>query len=164
MAIKTFNAISNSTIWDIVNNTYGTVDDIVKLMRDNGFDNVNKYPDNGEQFIFDDTLIVNQNVLQSNLSAKKFATRDRQSTNEENMKYYEQDLATEFTSNVDGLTSISLLELQGMRVVQCEKEIKPLQSSEWSFNSVSGTITLLGGTTLDNGQTLFILYAKTVTS
>jgi len=164
MAIKNFVSVSNSTIWDVVNNTYGSVNDIVKIMRDNAYPSINTYPNNGQTFIFDDTLIADQNKLQSNLSSKKFATRNRTSTNEDKMKYYEQDISTQFKSNADGTTSISLVELQGNRVFWCEKEIKPLGGTEWSFNSVSGTITLLGGATLDNGETLFIIYAKIITS
>lgn len=163
MAIQTFISSDNSTIWDTVLNTYGTVDDIVKLMQDNDFPNVNTYPVNGQVFQFDDTLVVNQNNLQTNLSNQKFATRDRTSTNDENMVKYEQATGINYTSNADGTTSISILELIGSRIVQIEKEIKPLETTEWTFNPNSGTITLVGNT-LDNEQTLFIIYAKIITS
>lgn len=159
-----FVAVDSSTIWDVVNNTYGGVDNIVKLMQDNGFPNINTYPEKGQNFIFDDTLVENQNNLQSNLSTTKFATRERQSTNETNMKYYEQILNAEYTSNADGTTTVSLPGLIGTRIIQIEREIQPMMDADWGWNSTSGTLTLLNGQTVDNSQTLHILYSVIIQS
>jgi len=163
MAIKQFVAIDQMTIWDVVLNTYGTVNDVVRLMQDNDFPNANTYPVKGQVFLFDDTLIENQNNIQSNLSTKKFSTRDRTSTNEENMIKYEADYQIDYTSNADGTTVIVLTDLAGLnaRIVSVEKEIKPLEKEGvgWSWNANSNTLTLLNGNTVDNGQTLFILYS-----
>lgn len=159
--IKEFVAISNSTIWDVVNNTYGTVDNIVRLMRDNNFANVNTYPENEQIFLFEDTLVQNQNNLQVNQGYRKYATRNRTSTNFENMIKYERVENMDYTSNADGVTVISIPSLVGVRVVQLELEIRPLKTTEWGFNSSSGTISLLGGLTLDNEQTLYIIYSLT---
>ena len=70
--MQVFTAISNSTIYDICLNTYGTLDLLVKLMTDNNFPGVNQYPVNGQQFIFDETLIANQAVQSINI---KYATQ-----------------------------------------------------------------------------------------
>lgn len=163
MAIQNFSAVNYSTIWDVVLNTYGTVDQIVKLMQDNLFPNVNTYPKNGQVFQFDDTLVINSNQLQSNLSDGNFATRERTSTNDENMKYYEQTLSTEYKSNANGTTVITLPDLIGMRVISIEKEIQPIDPN-WGWNPSSGVLTLLNGVTVDLNQTLYILYAAIITS
>lgn len=165
MSEVNFSAVENTTIWDVVNNTYGTSDKVVKLMRDNNIPNVNDYPEVGDIYSFDDTLVENQNNIQSNLALLKFATRDRTITNDNKMVKYEQNFPTEFTSNLDGTTVIPLSGLipAGARIVQIEKEIKPLKSNQWTFNPSSVVLTLIG-TTADNGQTLFIIYAVTITS
>lgn len=165
MPIQTFSAPESSTIWDIVLNTYGTPDDIVKLMIDNNFSNVNTYPTKEQEFEFDDTLVINQNSLQSNLSEHKFATRERTTTNDTVMKYYEQNIETEYTSNSDGTTVIVIPELVGSeRILYIEKEIKPISKNDYGFNSGSGTINLLNGETLDSGQTAYIIYVKIIQS
>lgn len=94
----------------------------------------------------------------------KYATRHRQTTNEDNMIKYEQNLEYQYTVASDGETIIVLPALVGMRIVQIEREIKPLLSGEYSFNAFSGQITMLGGVQLSEGETLFILYAQIVTS
>lgn len=166
MAIKTFVAVDQSTIWDVVNNTYGSVNFIVKLMQDNNFPNVNTYPKNGQQFIYDDTLVLNQNTQQVNSSNRKFATRNRTSTNSNNMIRYETVLSTEYTSNADGTTLVVLpsLALIGARLISVEKEIQPIKAANFSWNTTSGQLSLLNGTTVDADQTLFILYAITITA
>jgi len=162
--IQEFVAVDQSTIWDVVNNTYGSVDYIVKLMQDNGFQNVNAYPDNGQVFLYDDTLVVNQNSKQTSVAPLKYATRERTTTNDENMKYYEQVLEDQYTSAADGETIVVRPALIGNRIVQIEKEMKPLYETDFLFNPSTGTITLQAGVTVDNGQTLFILYATVITS
>ncbi len=162
--IQEFVAVDQSTIWDVVNNTYGSVDFIVKLMEDNGFPNVNTYPENGQIFLYDDSLVVNQNTQQTAAGTVKYATRERTTTNDENMKYYEQNFEDQYTSAADGETVIVRTDLIGNRIVQMEKETKPVNISDFLFNPSTGTITLQNGVTLDNGQTLFIIYAVIVTS
>lgn len=166
MAIVQFTAIENSTIWDVVMNTYGSVDNVVKLMRDNDYDNINLYPTLGEVFNFDDTLVQDQNNIQSNLSSYKFATRDRTSTNEDNMIKFEKVFDTEYTSNSDGTTVIPLSSVipVGARIIQIEIETKPLKNAEYAFNPSTVVVSLQAGRTLDNGQTAFIIYAVLITS
>lgn len=162
--IQEFIAVDQCTIWDVVNNTYGSVDFIVKLMQDNGFPNINTYPENGQVFLYDDTLVVNQNTQQTAAGLVKYATRQRTSTNDENMKYYEQNFEDQYTSVADGETVVVRPALIGNRIVQIEKETKPLYETDFLFNPSTGAITLQNGVTVDNGQTLFIIYAVIVTS
>lgn len=63
-----FTAVSNSTIYDVCLNTYGTLNLLVKLMDDNDFEGVNTYPSNGQIFLFDENLVnvqSNQNLNQN---------------------------------------------------------------------------------------------------
>ena len=69
----------------------------------------------------------------------------------------------QYTSNTSNLSTVTITDLIGCEIITIEKEIKPLLTSEYTFNSASGTITLVG-TTLDTNETLFILYKKLVTS
>lgn len=162
--IQEFRAVDQSTIWDVVNNTYGSVDFIVKVMQDNGFSSINTYPDNGQIFLYDDTLVVNQNTKQTNAGLIKYATRERTTTNEENMKYYEQTWEDQYTASADGETVIIRSALVGMRIISIEKTIAPLLTSQYLFNPTTGQITLQGGTVMNAGETLFIEYAKIITS
>jgi len=92
------------------------------------------------------------------LSSRKFATRSKK----REVGQYKDVLEYQYTAGADGETSISLPALIGKEIIQIEKEIKCLLSSEYSFNASSGLLTLIG-TTADAGQTLFILYKITVT-
>lgn len=81
--IKEFIAVSNSTIYDVCLNTYGTLDLLVKLMNDNDFEGVDTLPTNGQVFLYDDTLVKNtitNNLYQQTLkdgtfAPKKYATQ-----------------------------------------------------------------------------------------
>jgi len=164
MATKPFSAPDSSTIWDVALNTYGDCDNMVKLMMDNGHKNINTYPQTNQVYLFDDTLVENQNILQSNLSVKKFATRQRQSTNEANMKYYEQNDSDTYVAAVDGETIAVFPDQIGVRVFAVEREIKPLDKSSWSWNPATGVLSLLNGVTLDAGMQVEILFARTIQS
>lgn len=74
---KQFIAVSNSTIYDVCLNTYGTLDLLVKLMDDNDFEGVDTLPTNGQVFEYDDTLVKNINSLNlySTFTNKKYATQ-----------------------------------------------------------------------------------------
>jgi len=69
--MQVFKAVSNSTIYDVCLNTYGTLDLLVKLMTDNNFESVNNYPANEQLFYFDETMVANQAVQNVNV---KYAT------------------------------------------------------------------------------------------
>lgn len=50
------------SMYDLCLMTYGTLDRLVKLCDDNNIDNVNYLPRTGETLIYDDSLIVNQQI------------------------------------------------------------------------------------------------------
>ena len=73
---------------------------------------------------------------------------------------------TEYLSNADGVTSFYPLDKDGLSmagrlitIVQVEIEVKPLAKAQWQWNQAQGLMTLLGGKTLDNNQTAFIIYS-----
>lgn len=158
--MQSFNSISNGTIYDVCLNTYGNLDLLVKLMVDNGFEGVNVYPENGQEFIYDDSL-----VLKANKVISKYATRFNNiidPTNLSNMAY-EQILETMYVAAADGETSIIVTDLIGNRIVSVEKEIKPLSAVNYNFNITLGRINLLNGVSMSGGEQLSILYGKMVT-
>lgn len=74
---------------------------------------------------------------------------------------------TSFTSGADGTTVITPFDkdgnsMIGCDIVQIEKEIKPIINANWVWNKTSGILTLTNGETVDNEQTLFIIYSKQV--
>jgi hypothetical protein len=63
-----FIAISNSTIYDVCLNTYGTLNLLGKLMDDNNHEGVNTNPAQGQVFLFDENLVnvqTNQSLVQN---------------------------------------------------------------------------------------------------
>jgi hypothetical protein len=70
-----FMAVENSTIYDVCLNTYGSLDFLIKLMVDNDFAGVETRPKAGQEFIFDESLVVNQQVYNTNFNKNiKYAT------------------------------------------------------------------------------------------
>jgi len=163
--MQLFKAISNTTIYDVCLNTYGTVNFLVKLLVDNNYGSVNKYPLNEQEFIFDETLVLNPKEITK--VSEKYATRNQTVGNNINLEdmYYEQNIGIDYTAASDGETVIIIPELaNALRIVQLEKEIKPVLVANFSFNSPAGRINLLNGVTMSTGQTLFIIYAKLITA
>jgi len=72
MAIRTFQAVDMSTIYDVCLNTYGNLDYLVKLMVDNGHPGVNEYPAAGQVFSYDDELVYGLAAQKNNTI--KYAT------------------------------------------------------------------------------------------
>jgi hypothetical protein len=61
--MQQFKAAQNSTIFDVCLNTYGTLNLLVKLMKDNNFPGVDTYPAAGQIFLYDETLVFDQNKI-----------------------------------------------------------------------------------------------------
>lgn len=74
--IQTYSALQNQTIYDVCLMTYGSFDNLFKLIQDNNFGSVNNYPYQGQSFLWDDTLVFNEQVFISNQSiGLNYATR-----------------------------------------------------------------------------------------
>ena len=55
--IKEFTAVSNSTIYDVCLNTYGSLNYLGKLMDDNDHPGADVYPTSGQVFEYDANLV-----------------------------------------------------------------------------------------------------------
>lgn len=178
--MTTYSAVLGQSIYDVCLNTYGTLDLLTKLMQDNDFPNINAYPVSNQQFIYDETLSVNQTVQTlAQLSNTKYATAftgigtnyytitgdgDGKFTypaNPETMVKYQQVTETQYTA-VGGEVTISLPGLVGFTIIQITKETKPLLTAEYSWNASSAVLTL--SVALYTSQTLFILTGQIITS
>jgi hypothetical protein len=108
----------------------------------------------------------------SNLSNEKYSTRFKKVFNPENpddMIKYEANFEVQYTATASivlgGETVIIIPELVGaLKIIQIEKETKPMFKTDYSFNSNDGRINLLNGYGLEDGESLFIIYAKLITS
>lgn len=183
-----FNAIFGQSIWDVVFNTYGNSETMSKLLQDNNVDSVNVVPQNRQPFEWDENLVENQAVNITNTNSKIiYATSPvpngnvlsivqgssgqsitnngytPSNPNPATMIKYEESSETQYVA-AGGETSVTLTELIGCTIVQIEKEIRPLLKSDYLFNTNSGTITLQNGIVLGEGETLFIIKTKLITS
>lgn len=179
-------------MFDICLNTYGTLDRIIKQLVDSGgTQGVNAVPASGQVFVYDDDLVADQLVNQAYLlTGIRYATIN--GTNGQTYYIVNQnppkttpeaqppivppinpdDMITQvagaqFVSGADGTTVMTLMDKDGNSMIgndliQVEKEIRPIINANWVWNKSTGTLTLINGDAVDNGQTLFYLYSKVV--
>lgn len=195
MAIKTFTAIYGQSIFDVCLNCYGGLDLLYKLIQDSGVDSVNDLPLSGQKYTYDDSLVVDQNVFQrTTLAGTRYATAlgnygsvyyvIQQNPNQNTRpntpnnplppikpkEMYEKTSSTYYTAAEDGESVITLTDidgnpLTGKRVIQIEKEIKPLVPLiDYVWNPDTSTLTLLPGNEMYQEQQLFVLYAEIITT
>lgn len=103
-------------------------------------------------------------MLRVNQQENIYATRERETTNDSEMRYYEQVLSTSYTNNADGVTTVTLTIEVGARLIQIERNTQPMFNPDWAYNSTTREIFLLNGNTLGVGESLFIIYAVIRTS
>ncbi len=188
---RSYKAIDGQSNIDIVLQTYGTIDNLLKLIQDSGVDNVNVKPRSQQAFTYDDELIINQGIqnqfllsgiiyaTNSGINGETYYVIKQKSTpkvikgpdilppppNTEDM--YSETNGTSFVSGADGTTTFTPMDkdgnsMIGVDIVQVELEIKPLTNVQWVWNKVLGTMSLIG-VTLDAGQTAAIIYRKLIT-
>lgn len=187
--MSTFTGYSGQTLFDVCSNTYGSLDYMMKMIQDSGVDNVDATVYSGQKFVWDSSLVVDQQVLRATtLSGKVFATASSGNSNTyyivvgqgeaipteseylpiikpSGVSTYQRTSATSYTALSDGETTINLPELIGKDILQIELEIKPLKSSEFTWNKLTGVLTLAPSVVpLYADQTLYILYTEIVTS
>ena len=157
-----YTCVNGSSWFDVVLNTYGTVDQYIKLLNDNG--QVPEVPPVAGQIIQWDETIVEDSIQATLISnnGTKFATLNGFNIPElpkpQRVGTYnatQQQLQYTASANV---TAISFAELQqaGAAVTGIIKEQLPMLASQYSVNYTTGIITLLGGLELTKGQTLFV--------
>jgi len=188
--LQKFEAIQGQSIFDVCLNCYGTLDLMYKFLQDNGIDSVNVTPYSRQQFIYDDSLVIDQGINQQFTQGGFKYSTDISGQGQIFFKVngrpplvklpiphnppskinemYPDVNNTSYTSNSNNVVLITPQDkdgnsMAGVDIVQIEKEIKPLLASQWSWNKAQGILTLINGTTVDNGESLFIIYKKMVT-
>jgi hypothetical protein len=177
-----FKAVNGQSLADVCMNTYGTMDYFVKLLQDNNIANANQLPYTGQQFKWDETLVKDGLVQISTANGSiKYATSSESNNNTFYIVggtpaayqppapsggaalpvgYYQKTSSTSYTATADGESVITFIALQGKDILQIEREIKPLLTTDYSFNKTTGVLTLINS--LSAGETLFILYTEII--
>jgi hypothetical protein len=190
--MQTFRAIAGQSIYDVCLNTYGTLDYLFKIMQDNSFLNLNTGVYSGQLFTWDDSLVFNQAINANYLAGGKLYSTDISNNGSVfyvapsfipgggpgpigpsfppalTPKTYQMVYNTSYTAGADGQTVITPLDISGgsligFDIVQITKEIKQLTTAQFIWNKPAGVLTLTGGLSMANLETLFILYSKIVT-
>lgn len=60
--MQTYKAINGQSIYDVCLQTYGSLDYLFKLMQDNAFAGLDEIVVSGQEFVWDDSLVINQQV------------------------------------------------------------------------------------------------------
>jgi hypothetical protein len=192
MAIKNYTAVAGQSIHDVCLNTYGTLDLLLKLVKDNDFGSLDGNVSSRQVFTFDDDLVVIQGTNASFLGTPdKYATDlsntgaayfDFEGSNiiqpapptsigtgQTEPTMYEATRGSNYVSGADGTAEIFPLDDMGntmsgniYKIVQLELEIKPIPKANYQFDPVSGKLTLLNGVVVDAGQTLSFIYTVQV--
>jgi hypothetical protein len=71
----TLKAVNGQTIFDVLTMTYGTFDHAIKLIQDNGIDNLNEFSVDQKAFTLDTTLIKDE-IYYKSLGSYVIATAD----------------------------------------------------------------------------------------
>lgn len=189
--MKTFAAIAGQSLYDVCLQTYGDLAYLFKLMQDNGITGLNNDVFSGQKFIWDETLVVDQQINSAFAANDKYYSTTVDAGGSvffvdtvqggtiinpnptpaapppAQVSQYSITYSTSYTSTIDGVTILTPLDINGhdligADIVQIEKEIKPMVAADWSWNKVTGVLTLLNGNTVDEGMTLFIIYRKLI--
>lgn len=179
-----YSAVDGQSILDICLNTYGNLDQLSRLLQDNGFGSVNNNPYSRQAFSFDNDFIDNQVISGARMAtllspvkgpegsqvlaliAQRYATSTAavqggsQITTSNNM--YMDTKPDSYTAGTDGETAISLTSWIGWDILYVEKEIQPVKKTGYTWNKSSGLFTLLS-TSMAQNETIFFLFQKLVT-
>ena len=165
--MKEYRCTEGQSLTDVCLNTYGTMNQYVRMLNDNGL-TPNDVPNASTVILWDETAVENQTTL-SLVNGNKiiFATLtgfgNPEQTNPD-MAKIKDTFQAQYTATENGEKEITITELQGAEVISIEKETKPLLVAEYNFNSDTGKIQLLGSyNQLEKGETLFVLYKKLTT-
>lgn len=95
--MKTFAAVDGQSLLDVCLNVYATLDYLVKLMKDNGVDNVNADVLSGQQFLYDDTISADQSIVSQNQQFRiYYATKETINTRLGNRGDFNDDFSDDF--------------------------------------------------------------------
>lgn len=95
--MKIFNAVDGQSLLDVCLNVYLSLDYLVKLMQDNGVDNVNAAVVSGQVFLYDDTITADQTATVQNIQQRIFyATKARSTGRLGNRGDFNDDFSADF--------------------------------------------------------------------
>jgi len=164
--MTTYACVSGQSWSDVVLNTYQTMDMYVKFLNDNNL-TPDSLPLSGQKVLWDESLVFDTTVkTQISNNGIKYATLLGFGIPEQInpiLEMYKDTREAQYTASANGETTVTITELQGCEIVQVTKEVQPLKNAAFNFNSITGQVTLLGGLSLVAGETLFIIYKKTIT-
>lgn len=188
MSLQVYNAVEGQSLYDVCLQTYQSLDYLRRLMNDSGVDNINHIPFSGQAFLFDPELVVDQAVQRTQVVTNtKYATAYNKlgntwfviidngvipapsnpynpQPNPNSVTYTKEETKGDnYTALADGEVSIGLPAWIGWDILQLEREIKPLKPTEYSWNAISGNLTLDASVALEAGMTIFLLFTRTVT-
>ncbi|MFB6456581.1 hypothetical protein ACE38W_15020 [Chitinophaga sp. Hz27] len=193
MAIKIFIAVSGQSILDVCLNCYGTLDYLLKLIIDSGYEDINMVPVSGQTFLYDDSLVVDTNVFkQTTLSGVFFATNisnngNLQSEIEQNPNgntnhnqspsypyvpvnpvnnMYQKTESTFYTTAINGETLITLTDNEGHPLTNktiLQVELETKPLKSTEFTWNPNTSQISIPKGMFKNQTLFVLYQSMIT-
>ena len=95
--MKTFVATDGQSLLDVCLNVYASLDYLVKLMLDNGVDNVNADVISGQVFEYDDTVSADQSISMQNQQQQIiYATKQKVDYRIGNRGDFNDDFSSDF--------------------------------------------------------------------
>lgn len=159
-----FNCVYGSSFSDVCLNTYGSLDDYVKLLNDNNLE-PNLLPYSGQPVQWNETLIADQitltTLVSNNIIYATLLGYGNPPQVNPIITMYVDPISVSYTATTDGETVVTIPELQGTTIVAITKEIKQLLPNQFVFNPRVGTI-ILTDSALATGESLFVLSKITV--
>jgi hypothetical protein len=167
--IQIFKAISNQNIFDVCLSTYGTLEQLPKLLQDNNFGSINNYPSNNQLFNWDDIYVYNEasNIINS-ANKINYATKSTAYSNQLVIIYpidyytiYGSDIRYNYSTNT--FTDSYLIGKTGY-VIYVQQFDSFLPLSDITYNTTNGSFTInTKGFSLLGGYNL-IVYPNSYTS
>jgi len=187
--MKIFNCIDGQSFSDVCLNTYGTLDDYVKMLNDSNI-LPNDIPITAQPVVWDETLVQDQSVLQltngngiiySTLygyvfsSAKPIpaahtvyydpSTISYTATQELESTISLSQLSTQRTNTGTGGTVLNtgttgIGNLASVQIISLEIEAVSLKATDFTHDAATGTITFNNGISMAQGETMNIMYQK----
>lgn len=74
--MRTYKAIAGQSLFDVCLQTYGTLDLIYKMMQDNGVNGLNEPVLSGQAFVWDESLVLDQQLSASFAASGKIYATD----------------------------------------------------------------------------------------
>jgi hypothetical protein len=184
-----YKAVTGQSVFDLCLNTYGSFDLLFKFLNDNNISDVNYVPYSGQVFYWDETLTADQAVnVTSTTNSIIYATSTQRNgsvlsivldqgngggagnggiyppytppTTGGSTSYY-ITYGVQYVG-VGAENTFNLSELVGVTLVQVTREVQPLLPSMYTFNALTGSITLTGNALIAE-EVVYIIYTKHIT-